>query len=344
MILSVDLLKSNMPSAKSDDLIDAYIEGLLAGITKKKPAAAKKPVAAKKPAASKKKASSPEPTVTVDEDPKNDTDPKPKRSQKKAAVVEAKAKTPKKSRAVKKPAENVIVGGNSDNQVIKVEIQGVKMEFALKPNQGLAEAKVVDATPKPATPKPATPKPKNKKKTIPKNVRIDSWNHWIGKANGESKCLCCGIRDIGQNNFECGHIVSEAKGGAATITNLKPICSTCNKSMGTRNMDDFKAEHYPSVGGGKKPVEKVVKAKAEKKPRKSAAEVKREKQITQLLIEHKLKLCPGQEMGYIGFNSIFKTTRCSEDMSYNFQKHCNRCGNHYHHAVVRGICPCQELN
>lgn len=335
-----------MPSAKSDDLIDAYIEGLLAGITKGKPAAAakkrvaaKKPAAAKKPTASKKKASSPEPIVTVDEDPKNDTDPKPKRSQKKAAVVEEKATTPKKSRAVKKPAENVISGGTSDNQVIKVEIQGVKMEFALKPNQGLAEAKVVDATAK-----PATPKPKNKKKTIPKNVRIDSWNYWIGKANGESKCLCCGIRDIGQNNFECGHIVSEAKGGAATITNLKPICSTCNKSMGTRNMDDFKAEHYPSVGGGKKAVEKVVKPKAEKKPRKSAAEVKREKQITQLLIQHDLKLCPGKKEEYININSILKSSKCREDEMHNFQRHCNRCGHHYHNGLGGKICPCQELN
>jgi 5-methylcytosine-specific restriction endonuclease McrA len=319
-----------MSAAKSGDLIDAYIEGLLTGISKQKPKAPRKPVVAKK------KPPSAKPKVTVDEDPKNDAEPKPKRSQKKAVVVEEKEKekTPKKPRAVKKATENVITGGNSDNQVIRLEIQGVKMEFALKPNQGLAEAKVVD--------QPAIPvsKPKAKKKTIPKNVKIDTWNHWIGKAKGESKCLCCDIRDIGQNNFECGHIIAESKGGPATITNLKPICSNCNKSMGTRNMDDFKAEHYPTIKGGNKVVEKAVKPKEEKKLQKPTAEVKRGKQLKELLKEGTLKLCPGQGKGYTGYTS----TLCSEDAAYNFRAHCNSCGNHYSNVSGRNACPCQGRN
>lgn len=145
----------------------------------------------------------------------------------------------------KKPAPAPV---SEVNNVIKLEIQGVKMEIALNPGQGLASAKITES--------PA--KPKNKKKTIPKCVKIDCWNHWIGKAVGESKCLCCGIREIGQNNFECGHIVSEAKGGGTTIDNLKPICGVCNKSMQTMNMDDFKKAHYPG--------DKKQAAKSKKKP------------------------------------------------------------------------------
>ena len=35
-------------------------------------------------------------------------------------------------------------------------------------------------------------------------------------------------------NFE-----TEKNGGLTNIDNLRPVCSTCNKSMGTKNMVDF---------------------------------------------------------------------------------------------------------
>ena len=40
-------------------------------------------------------------------------------------------------------------------------------------------------------------------------------------------------------NFECGHVVSINDDGETTLDNLRPICSRCNKSMGTKNMEDF---------------------------------------------------------------------------------------------------------
>ena len=45
--------------------------------------------------------------------------------------------------------------------------------------------------------------------------------------------------------WECGHIISEANGGNLDTDNLKPICSGCNKSMGSKNMDDYMKEFYP---------------------------------------------------------------------------------------------------
>ena len=79
---------------------------------------------------------------------------------------------------------------------------------------------------------------KNKQK-IPKSVRVAVWNTYIGN-NIKGKCYVgCG-EEITVNNYECGHIISEKNNGEVTIQNLRPICSTCNKSMGTQNMHDFK--------------------------------------------------------------------------------------------------------
>jgi hypothetical protein len=82
------------------------------------------------------------------------------------------------------------------------------------------------------------------KKKIPASVKLASWAHWIGLAVGETKCLCCNLITIQQGNFEAGHIIAESNGGSTTKENLKPICSKCNKSMGSRNMNDFIAEFH----------------------------------------------------------------------------------------------------
>lgn len=68
------------------------------------------------------------------------------------------------------------------------------------------------------------------------------WNTHIGEEIGKTKCLCCGITDIYQISFHCGHIVSEHNGGNAQISNLIPICQCCNSSMGTKNFHDFRKD------------------------------------------------------------------------------------------------------
>jgi 5-methylcytosine-specific restriction endonuclease McrA len=78
-----------------------------------------------------------------------------------------------------------------------------------------------------------------KKVKIPSKVRMDIWATYIGEDIAKHKCICCKRVTIRQTEFEVGHVLSEVHGGTLEINNLRPICSVCNKSMGTRNMIDF---------------------------------------------------------------------------------------------------------
>jgi 5-methylcytosine-specific restriction endonuclease McrA len=40
-------------------------------------------------------------------------------------------------------------------------------------------------------------------------------------------------------DFEVGHILAVSNGGNDEISNLRPICSVCNKSMGSKNMREY---------------------------------------------------------------------------------------------------------
>ena len=80
---------------------------------------------------------------------------------------------------------------------------------------------------------------KFKKKSIPLPLKKLVWNKYIGEEIGKAKCLCCKLTDITQLSFSCGHIIPESKGGKLILDNLKPICQSCNSSMGTNNMHDY---------------------------------------------------------------------------------------------------------
>ena len=82
------------------------------------------------------------------------------------------------------------------------------------------------------------PAPQNKRGNIPRALRYAVWEKYLGK-NNEAKCCCCKNTTISITNFDCGHIKSNKDGGKIHIDNLKPICKTCNSSMGTTNMDEF---------------------------------------------------------------------------------------------------------
>jgi hypothetical protein len=70
------------------------------------------------------------------------------------------------------------------------------------------------------------------------------------------RCWCCGEQSIthhGYTNryndrsptFECGHVYAQSETGNDDISNLRPICSDCNKKQGTQSMYDFaRACHY----------------------------------------------------------------------------------------------------
>ena len=86
---------------------------------------------------------------------------------------------------------------------------------------------------------------KKPRKNIPKIIRDKVWDNNIGLQNGTGKCYCCNDQ-IDSKNFEAGHIVSVADGGETIIDNLRPICSKCNRSMGTDNMINFIQKCSPS--------------------------------------------------------------------------------------------------
>ena len=88
---------------------------------------------------------------------------------------------------------------------------------------------------------------KSGKKRIPKKIKTESWDYWIGKDKRNGVCKCCNITKLDITNFTAGHIISESNGGKVTVDNLAPVCSGCNSSMATTNMPQYMAEHYPGV-------------------------------------------------------------------------------------------------
>lgn len=89
------------------------------------------------------------------------------------------------------------------------------------------------------------------KKNIPVSLKRQVWSSCIGREIGVALCLCCNVIEIDKDNFSCGHIVSEFNGGKLELSNLKPICMSCNSSIGTMNMNEFikkyKLDEYVNV-------------------------------------------------------------------------------------------------
>lgn len=79
---------------------------------------------------------------------------------------------------------------------------------------------------------------------IPKRVRMEVWDEYIGKGKAEARCMCCERHDISVWTFHCGHIAARAQGGGTNIDNLRPICASCNLSMHTQNMNEFRLQFF----------------------------------------------------------------------------------------------------
>lgn len=83
--------------------------------------------------------------------------------------------------------------------------------------------------------------PKTPKVKLSASLRKSVWLTYIGDVES-GRCLCCNVAVITKNGYDCGHVVAEARGGPATLQNLRPICKTCNTSMGVKNMEEFMQE------------------------------------------------------------------------------------------------------
>jgi 5-methylcytosine-specific restriction endonuclease McrA len=86
------------------------------------------------------------------------------------------------------------------------------------------------------------------KAKIPKALREQVWRTHIGMDKSVSKCLVTWCTNpITTFDFEVGHNVPESLGGATKLSNLRPICSRCNKSMGSQYTIDAWNKMSPAM-------------------------------------------------------------------------------------------------
>ena len=78
-----------------------------------------------------------------------------------------------------------------------------------------------------------------KKQTIPKRIKVECWNKYIGERFRAGSCYVCSTL-IFDYNCHYAHVIPEAKGGIISVDNLRPTCALCNLSCGTKNLNDFK--------------------------------------------------------------------------------------------------------
>ncbi len=96
---------------------------------------------------------------------------------------------------------------------------------------------------------------------IPKAVKDTVWSKYIGADKAEGKCYCCETRTIHITSFDLGHNQAKNKGGGDNISNLRPICRTCNTSMGTQSIETFKAKHFGKPKENLKPLLQTLNIK-----------------------------------------------------------------------------------
>jgi hypothetical protein len=117
--------------------------------------------------------------------------------------------------------------------------------------QRIVDAKLSIPAPIPApvvevSPPSEPEKPKEKtRRSIPKKIRGMVWKVYHGDSM-TGNCWCCNKHLEALDDWHAGHIVSHANGGKDGVANLRPVCISCNLSMGTENMDEFKLRCYSS--------------------------------------------------------------------------------------------------
>jgi len=73
------------------------------------------------------------------------------------------------------------------------------------------------------------------------------WQEYIGTSD-ESICPLCGENRIifsDRLTWEMAHIKAHAEGGSSDLSNIRPLCFTCNRSMGVKHIRAYLTERYP---------------------------------------------------------------------------------------------------
>ena len=86
----------------------------------------------------------------------------------------------------------------------------------------------------------------HQRKSIPKQIKDQVWDTYFGKDKGVALCFCCNKKELRQSSFHAGHVVASVNGGSDTVDNLRPICGSCNRSMGTMNLNEYIDRYRPS--------------------------------------------------------------------------------------------------
>ena len=72
------------------------------------------------------------------------------------------------------------------------------------------------------------------KEQIPKRIRELVWTTYNGEVFSSKCYVSWCTNNINVFSFQTGHDIPESKGGTLDINNLKPICGSCNLSMGNK--------------------------------------------------------------------------------------------------------------
>jgi hypothetical protein len=86
-----------------------------------------------------------------------------------------------------------------------------------------------------------------KRKSIPAKIRQMTWRKYIGNSM-DGICWSCGD-NISFENWHAGHVVPVSNNGENTVSNLRPLCSSCNLSMRETPMYEF-IHKYGMTGPG----------------------------------------------------------------------------------------------
>jgi hypothetical protein len=78
--------------------------------------------------------------------------------------------------------------------------------------------------------------------SIPSTVKDRRWRIDCGNTI-DSNCQVCNI-DISYTNCHVAHVISVKNGGNNNINNLRITCMSCNLSMSTMNLNEFKELYF----------------------------------------------------------------------------------------------------
>ena len=132
-----------------------------------------------------------------------------------------------------------------DERIKKLEQEVVQLSHRIKDIENLRQSLLEMSIKINKSEKPVdTNSEKYKKVRVPKSMKMNVWYTYVGREVGLQKCMCCETHEITQGDFECAHVIAEKKGGPNTIENLRPICSTCNRSMRTMNLFEYKEKYH----------------------------------------------------------------------------------------------------